>query len=108
MLAIPALAYDPVVEHAVERLALEFSAEVPPSAVRAFVVRARAELCADPPGALPELVERLARVRLLEVLGRAEEAEPGRETPVGPARRPDRQPRRMAPALRAHLPSQAR
>jgi hypothetical protein len=100
MLAIPALAFDPVVEHAVERLAVEFRDEVPPSTVRTFVVQARSELCADPPGALPELVERLARVRVLELLGRADEAEPGRETAGGADRRPSRRHRRaptMAP-----------
>jgi hypothetical protein len=98
MLAIPALAFDPVVEHAVERLAIEFRDEVPPSTVRSVVVQARSELCADPPGALPELVERLARVRVLELLGRPDEAEPGRESPSGADRRPSRQ-RRRAPTM---------
>jgi hypothetical protein len=100
MLAIPTYAFDPVVEHAVERLAVEFRDEVAQSTVRIFVAQARSELCADPPGALPELVERLARIRILELLGRADEAEPGRETRRGPDRRPSRRHRRaptMAP-----------
>jgi hypothetical protein len=58
--------FDPVVEAAVERLTAEFAGTVPPSAVRGLVSQARVELAADPPAALPELVERLARVRLLE------------------------------------------
>jgi hypothetical protein len=100
MPTVPVLACDPVVEHAVERLAIEFGQEATPSAVRTVVIRARTELSADPPGALPELVERLARVRLLETIGRAEEAGAGRETPSGPGRRPSRAPGRtptMAP-----------
>jgi hypothetical protein len=58
--------FDPVVEHAVYRLAVEFADAVAPAAVRTFVTQARVELCADPPAALPELVERLARVRIQE------------------------------------------
>lgn len=59
---------DLVVEHAVHRLVLEFTGAVSPSTVRTVVLQARVELCADPPAALPELVERLARVRLQESL----------------------------------------
>jgi len=47
---------------------VEFAGAVPASAVRARVVEARRELTGEPPPALPELVERLARVRLLEDL----------------------------------------
>lgn len=61
-------AVDLVVEHAVRRLAVEFAGAVPPSTVRTAVLQARVELCADPPAALPELVERLARVRLQDSL----------------------------------------
>jgi hypothetical protein len=67
--------FDPVVEEAVERLTVEFAGAVPPSAVRAFVREARAELSADPPAALPELVERLARARIQESIERAAPAQ---------------------------------
>jgi hypothetical protein len=68
MLTLPRPALDTVVEHAVDRLAVEFADVVAPSAVRTFVVQARVELSADPPAALPELVERLARARIQEAL----------------------------------------
>jgi hypothetical protein len=86
MVTVPALPFDPVVEHAVERLSVEFVDAAPPSAVRVCVAQARLELSADPPAALPELVERLARVRIEELLERA--ADRGRESPDEPDRRP--------------------
>jgi hypothetical protein len=75
---MPAVAFDPVVEEAVDRLTVELAGALVPSAVRRFVLQARAELCADPPAALPELVERLARARILESIQR-----PGRLRPCG-------------------------
>ncbi len=47
-----------------ERLVREFSELLDASDVAACVARARRELDAVPTGALPELLERLARVRL--------------------------------------------
>ncbi|WP_214407029.1 hypothetical protein [Pseudonocardia lacus] len=70
MPTFPPVALDPVVEDAVHRLAAEFAAALPAWLVRTFVVQARTELAADPPGALPELVERLARARIQELLER--------------------------------------
>lgn len=80
MLTVPPPAFDTVVEAAVDRLSIEFTDVVPPPAVRTAVVIARAELSADPPAALPELVERLARARLLEVLEQSGPAHRGRCT----------------------------
>lgn len=87
------LPFDTVVEHAVERLSVEFAGAAPPSTVRAIVAQARVELRADPPGALPELVERLARVRILELLGRDEEGVPGPVARVRRGRGPSRRHR---------------
>lgn len=55
---------DPSVESAVRRLAAEFGARVGPQLVSSVVGDCRRELGGSPIGALPELVERLARYRL--------------------------------------------
>lgn len=49
---------------AVRRLSAEFGAYVTPLQVATTVERCCADLRGAPPGALPELVERLARERL--------------------------------------------
>ncbi|GAA4880412.1 hypothetical protein [Actinomycetospora straminea] len=54
---------DDAVPHTITRLAAEFSGR-PVAVVSATVLRCRRELDAVPPGALPELLERLARQRL--------------------------------------------
>ena len=89
--------FDPVVEEAVERLTVEFADAVAPSTVRRYVVQARAELRADPPAALPELVERLARARILEFLEQAGSAREGR---YEADRRPSRHRRPVAATAR--------
>ncbi|CAA9450124.1 MAG: hypothetical protein AVDCRST_MAG66-4794, partial [uncultured Pseudonocardia sp.] len=47
------------------RLQIEFDGRVAPRTVRRTVQRSRRDLIGAPEGALPELVERLARARLL-------------------------------------------
>jgi hypothetical protein len=91
---------DLVTKEAVDRLAVEFAPTVPVAVVRDLVEQARRELSWEPPAALPELVERLARVRIrdaLEVAGttRDGDREWGRESRPDPARRPSR---RLRPA----------
>lgn len=56
--------YDASVGQAVARLAGEFEASVAPQAIVRVVRDCRRELGGSPVGALPELVERLARHRL--------------------------------------------
>jgi hypothetical protein len=51
---------------AVHRLDREFRGTVGRHVILGVVRRSRAELDGPPPGALPELVERLARQRLLQ------------------------------------------
>ncbi len=58
--------FDVAVQEAVSRLGVEFADAVPDSTIRVRVAEARRELTGEPPPALPELVERLARVRLLD------------------------------------------
>ncbi|WP_103382996.1 three-helix bundle dimerization domain-containing protein [Pseudonocardia dioxanivorans] len=65
---------DDCVTAAVARLAGEFAGRVDRGTVRRTVVSCRADLDAAPPPALPELVERLARQRLLLLAGRASES----------------------------------
>ncbi|AEA22969.1 hypothetical protein Psed_0706 [Pseudonocardia dioxanivorans CB1190] len=65
---------DDCVTAAVARLAGEFAGRVDRGTVRRTVVSCRADLDAAPPPALPELVERLARQRLLQLAGRASES----------------------------------
>ena len=55
---------DPSVDGAVARLAEEFGHRLPTSVVRRVVWDCRQDLSGSPAGALPELVERLARHRL--------------------------------------------
>jgi hypothetical protein len=57
-------AVDPSVESAVSRLRQEFDGRVVPQLVVRVVRDCRRELGGSPVGALPELVERLARYRL--------------------------------------------
>jgi hypothetical protein len=64
----PALdpATDGSVESAVARLAEEFSDQLRPQLIVRVVRESRRDLGGSPIGALPELVERLARFRLQE------------------------------------------
>jgi hypothetical protein len=57
---------DESVDQAVVRLAEEFSSRVGPHLVVRVVRDCRRDLGGSPVGALPELVERLARIRLSE------------------------------------------
>jgi hypothetical protein len=59
----PAPARDESVVAAVARLTAEFGSR--PAAIEPVVTACRRDLSGAPPGALPELVERLARQRLL-------------------------------------------
>ena len=62
-LAVPPTAPDPSVRSAVARLREEFP-DVGPRSIVLVVRTCREELRGSPDGALPELVERLARQRL--------------------------------------------
>jgi hypothetical protein len=64
----PALApsADSSVESAVARLAAEFSEKLRPQLIVRIVRESRRDLGGSPVGAMPELVERLARFRLQE------------------------------------------
>lgn len=55
---------DPAVEQAVDRLRGEFAGRVRPQLVVRVVRESRRDLGGSPIGAMPELVERLARYRL--------------------------------------------
>ena len=55
---------DPSIEQAVARLAPEFGTQVRPRVIVRVVRDCRRDLGGSPVGALPELVERLARYRL--------------------------------------------
>jgi hypothetical protein len=57
---------DGSVESAVARLAEEFSEKLRPQLIVRIVRESRRDLGGSPVGALPELVERLARYRLQE------------------------------------------
>ena len=57
---------DPSVDQAVTRLAEEFGPQVRPQLIVRTVRDCRRDLGGSPVGALPELVERLARYRLRE------------------------------------------
>jgi hypothetical protein len=63
-LAVPIPASDPSVEQAVARLADEFQDRLRPQLIVRVVRDCRRDLGGSPVGALPELVERLARYRL--------------------------------------------
>ncbi|MDT0278117.1 three-helix bundle dimerization domain-containing protein [Blastococcus goldschmidtiae] len=55
---------DPAVEQAVDRLRAEYAGRVRPQLVVRVVRESRRDLGGSPVGAMPELVERLARYRL--------------------------------------------
>jgi hypothetical protein len=63
---LPAASADRSVEAAVARLAAEFSEKLRPQLIVRIVRESRRDLGGSPVGALPELVERLARFRLQE------------------------------------------
>ena len=56
---------DPAIAGALMRLGEEFNGRVTFADLRAVVLRCRSDLAGSVPGSLPELVERLARQRLL-------------------------------------------
>ncbi|MGY1593001.1 three-helix bundle dimerization domain-containing protein [Geodermatophilus sp. SYSU D00708] len=58
---------DPAVDQAVARLADEFQTRLRPQVIGTVVRNCRRDLSGVPATALPELVERLARERLLSV-----------------------------------------
>jgi len=60
---------DPAVEQAVDRLRGEYAGRVRPQLVVRVVRESRRDLGGSPVGALPELVERLARYRLARHVG---------------------------------------
>ncbi|MEV1292193.1 three-helix bundle dimerization domain-containing protein [Pseudonocardia sp. NPDC049635] len=60
---------DPTVRDAVDRLAAEFAGRAPTSLVEQIVRGSRDDLDSVPAPALPEMVERLARQRLIEHVG---------------------------------------
>jgi hypothetical protein len=72
--AVPAAPDDLTVAAAVARLSVEFAPDVHPAVIGRVVARSRVDLSGVPVPALPELVERLARQRLLQSAG-AETAE---------------------------------
>jgi hypothetical protein len=57
--------HDPAVAGAIARLTIELHGVVRPAVVRRMVVGCRHELAGVPTGAMPELLERLARHRLV-------------------------------------------
>jgi hypothetical protein len=59
-------AHDASVVAAVSRLSAEFAADLQQPLVRQVVLGSRRDLAGSPVTALPELVERLARQRLLQ------------------------------------------
>ena len=61
------LTEDTAVDQAVARLADEFRAQLRPQVIGAVVRNCRRDLSGVPATALPEMVERLARERLLSV-----------------------------------------
>lgn len=60
------LSADPSVRGAIDRLSAEFAGRAPVAVVDRIVRGSRRDLDAAPVAALPELVERLARQRLLD------------------------------------------
>lgn len=60
---------DPSVDQAVDRLRGEFAGRVGPQLIVRVVRDSRRDLGGSPVGALPELVERLARYRLHRQIG---------------------------------------
>jgi hypothetical protein len=68
MTMVAAPVYDPSVNQAVARLAEEFGRRLGPQTVVRVVRDCRRDLGGSPVGAMPELVERLARHRLQEAV----------------------------------------
>ena len=72
MTPVASLVADPTVDRSVDdavaRLAVEFSDQVRPQLIVRVVRDCRRDLGGSPVGALPELVERLARIRLSEAI----------------------------------------
>lgn len=64
MTPVASVVADPSVDLAVQRLASEFSDQLRPQLIVRVVRDCRRDLGGSPVGALPELVERLARYRL--------------------------------------------
>ena len=82
---------DSAVESAISRLTAEFAGRVRPGTVRRIVRGCRGELAGTPAGALPELLERLARQRLLQAVPprqAAGEPDPGSALAGAPGVRP--------------------
>jgi hypothetical protein len=61
-------ASEPVIAEAIERLTPEFAGQLSSGIVAAVVRRCRRDLDTSLPTALPELLERLARQRLIDSL----------------------------------------
>jgi hypothetical protein len=72
MTPVASLVADPTVDRSVDeavaRLAVEFSDRLRPQLIVRVVRNCRRDLGGSPVGALPELVERLARIRLAETI----------------------------------------
>ena len=72
MTPVASLLADPTVDRSVDeavaRLAVEFSDRVRPQLIVRVVRTCRRDLGGSPVGALPELVERLARIRLADAV----------------------------------------
>lgn len=71
------LVADAVTGDAVERLTREFGQQLAPEVISALVAASWRDLAGASVGALPELVERLARQRVLNALPRRPSAEIG-------------------------------
>jgi hypothetical protein len=72
MTPVASLVADPTVDHSVDdavaRLAEEFSDRLRPQLIVRVVRDCRRDLGGSPIGAMPELVERLARIRLADAI----------------------------------------
>jgi hypothetical protein len=68
MNSVAPTAPDPSVAQAVARLAVEFRHQLGPQLIVRVVRDCRRDLGGSPVGALPELVERLARHRLMQAV----------------------------------------
>ena len=62
-------ASEPVIAETIERLTPEFAGQLPSPIIATVVRHCRRDLDIGPPTALPELLERLARQRLIDTLG---------------------------------------
>lgn len=72
---------EPSLADIAERLMAEFCDELDLSVITRVVQESRRDLQGVPPGALPELTERLARQRLLALTGRPLPEDPGDRFP---------------------------